>query len=227
MKIENIGHSAFYIQSIKNIIIDPFITGNTQAKKNKDDFEKIDYILITHGHDDHIGDSIYLAKKTNAKIICNFEIALYLQKVGLQNIHPMHIGGSYKFEFGKVKMTSALHGSSIIDGNEIIYAGNPCGYLIEIENKKIYHAGDTGLSMEMHLLKTENIDIALLPIGGNYVMDIDDAIKAVEIINPKFVIPMHFNTWDIIRADKNLFKSKVESLGKKFLNLNPGEILDF
>lgn len=222
MKITFLGHAAFLIETDKNILIDPFITGNP-AYPSGFNLPNIDYILVTHGHSDHLGDTIELSKKYNATVITNFEISNYLQTKGVKNIHPMHIGGTFKFEFGKLKMTPALHGSGIIDGNNIIYGGNPCGFVI-YGKKSIYHAGDTGLTKDMELLT--GIDVALLPIGGNFVMDVEDAIKAVEMIKPKIVVPMHYNTWDIINADDKLFKKEVEKRGMECKILNPGEVLE-
>ncbi|GAB6189384.1 metal-dependent hydrolase [Marinitoga arctica] len=226
MKIHFLGHAVVYIESSKNIIIDPFLNGNPQSTKKVEDFDKLDYILVTHGHGDHLGDTIELAKRTNATVISNFEIINYLSFKGLKNLHPMHIGGRKHFDFGTIKMTPALHGSGIIEGNNIVYGGTPGGFIIEIDNKKIYHSGDTGLTKDMELLKLENIDVAFLPIGGNFVMDIEDAIIAAKIINPKIVIPFHYNTWEIINADANIFKERVENLKIKCDILKPGDFLE-
>ncbi len=221
MIIKYLGHATFYIEG-KDLkaIIDPFITGNPQAPIEEKDIEALDYIFVTHGHGDHLGDTIPLAKRTGATVVANYEIILYLEQKGLKNLHPMHIGGRFKFPFGDVLMTEALHGSSIQEGEKIIYAGNPGGFVIEVERKKIYHAGDTGLTLNMQLLEEENIDIALLPIGGNFVMDVKDAIRAVDLIKPEVVIPMHYNTWDIIKADVEEFKRLVKA---KCIVLKPGE----
>lgn len=221
MLIKYFGHSVFYLEGTNiKALIDPFITGNPQSPISIDDISELDYIFVTHGHGDHLGDTIPLAKNTGATVIANYEIISYLEQKGLKNLHPMHIGGRFKFPFGTVFMTEALHGSSIQEGENIIYAGNPGGFVIEIERKKIYHAGDTGLTINMQLLKDENIDIALLPIGGNFVMDIKDAIKAVDFIKPEIVIPMHYNTWDIIKADVEKFKKLVNTT---CIILKPGE----
>ncbi|SHH46194.1 metal-dependent hydrolase [Thermosipho atlanticus] len=222
MKITFLGHAVFLIESKKSIIIDPFISGNPAFPI---DFQlpQIDYILVTHGHGDHIGNTVELSKKFNSTVISNFEICNYLQKKGVKNVHPMHIGGSKEFDFGKLKMTPAVHGSGIIENDEIIYGGNPGGFLLKME-KSIYHAGDTGLTKDMEFVK--GVDIALLPIGGNFVMDVDDAVKAVEIIQPKIVIPMHYNTWDIIKADAEKFKILVEKLDVQCKILKPGEWLE-
>jgi L-ascorbate metabolism protein UlaG (beta-lactamase superfamily) len=209
MHIQFLGHSCFYIEEGNfQALIDPFLSSNPLASFKPSEFHNISHIFVTHVHNDHLGDTLMLARENNATVITNYEIACYLESKGLST-HPMHIGGRVKLDFGIVKMTSALHGSSIQTANGLIYAGNPCGFILDINGKKIYHAGDTGLTMDMQLLQNENIDIALLPIGGNFTMDIEDAVRAVEFIQPKKVIPMHYNTFPIIEADPMLFREKV------------------
>ena len=195
MKITYYGHSAFVIEDKDfKAIIDPFITGNPLSRCSIDEINELTHIFVTHNHSDHLGDCIELARKDDALVITNFEISNYLSENGVKT-HGMHIGGRHRFDFGTVKLTVALHG------------GNPCGFIIEVGGKKVYHSGDTGLTFDMKLLEDENIDLALLPIGGNYTMDIEDAVKAVEFIKPKLVIPMHYNTFEVIKADPYTFKS--------------------
>ena len=211
MKLTFLGHSALLIEegNFKGLV-DPFITGNSLSKTSVDDLVNITHIFVTHGHGDHIGDTINIAKRNKALIITNHEISAYLSKSKLRT-HAMHIGGRTKFDFGTVKMTNALHGSGISENGNMIYGGNPGGFIIEVNGKKIYHAGDTGLTYDMKLLEDEKIDVAFLPIGGNYTMDIEDALKAVDFIKPKTVVPMHYNTFGIIKADPEIFKSKASS----------------
>jgi L-ascorbate metabolism protein UlaG (beta-lactamase superfamily) len=219
MKLTFLGHSALLIEegNFKGLV-DPFITGNSLSKTSVDDLVNITHIFVTHGHGDHIGDTINIAKRNKALIITNHEISAYLSKSKLRT-HAMHIGGRTKFDFGTVKMTNALHGSGISENGNMIYGGNPGGFIIEIDGKKIYHAGDTGLTYDMKLLEDEKIDVAFLPIGGNYTMDIEDALKAVDFIKPKTVVPMHYNTFGIIKADPEIFKSKASS-NVMILNVN-------
>ncbi len=222
MKLTYLGHSAFIIQTdTHNIIIDPFIKDNPLCKIDLHELPKIHYILITHGHSDHIGDTVEIARRHNSTVICNFEIAQYLDKYNI-TYHAMHIGGRTSTEFGKVKMTPAIHGSSITEGTHIIYAGVACGFLIEIENVKLYHAGDTALTYDMKLLEKEAIDYAILPIGGNFTMDLEDSLQALEMIRPKKAIPMHYNTFELIKEDPNRFKSPLCAV----IVMNPHDSID-
>ncbi len=219
MKLKYLGHAAFYIESGSfKALIDPFLNGNPQATALPEDFKDISHIFVTHGHGDHLGDTIQIAKKNNSIVITNFEISVFL---GTNDIttHPMHIGGRTNFDFGRVKMTPALHGSGIQTPDGMVYGGNPCGFVIEVEGKKIYHAGDTGLTMDMKLLEDENIDVAILPIGGNFTMDIDDAVRALGFIKPKKVIPIHYDTFPIIEASPREFNDKVSDI--EVIVLNP------
>ncbi|AFG34841.1 putative Zn-dependent hydrolase of beta-lactamase fold protein [Fervidobacterium pennivorans DSM 9078] len=225
MKITFLGHAAVLIETGEhNIIIDPFLEGNPQFPKNFV-LPKIDYILVSHGHGDHLGDTEKIAKKDGSTVITNYELSNFLAKKGIK-VHPMHIGGSFVFPFGKLKLFPALHGSSIIEGEQIIYGGNPCGFVLEHKGKRIYHAGDTGLTMEMELLSDKHIDLAFIPIGGNFVMDIENGFEAVRMFKPKKVVPMHYNTWDIIKADAELFRKKIEELGVECLIMKPGESIE-
>ncbi|MFA9423883.1 MAG: metal-dependent hydrolase [Sedimentibacter sp.] len=220
MKLTYLGHSALLVEEGEfKGIIDPFITGNSSCKTSIDELKNITHIFITHGHSDHIGDAIEIAKKNGSLVIANYEICSYLGKFKLRT-HAMHIGGKTNFDFGTVRMTNALHGSGITENGNIIYGGNPGGYVIEINNKKIYHAGDTGLTLDMKLLEEENIDVAFLPIGGNFTMDIDDAVKAAGFINARVVVPIHYNTFSLIKANPEEFKNKVTTSEVVILDMN-------
>jgi L-ascorbate metabolism protein UlaG (beta-lactamase superfamily) len=203
------------------LLIDPFITGNPVAKSTKEQ-KAAEFILITHGHGDHLGDAIALAKKSKAMIISNFEICTYCQSQGVENVHPMHIGGGHEFPFGSVKLTIAHHGSTL--GDKLQYGGNPVGFIIRTGGKTLYHAGDTGLFMDMQLIgELDDIDLAMLPIGDNFTMNIPDAVKAVEFLKPKKAIPMHYNTFDLIACDPQDFAKGVKQLGTEGIILNFGE----
>lgn len=222
MLVKFLGHSAVYFESgdVK-ALIDPFLNGNPQASAKPEDFNDITHIFVTHGHGDHLGDTVEIAKRNNATVISNFEIVNYLAEKGV-NGHPMHIGGRTTFPFGIVKMTPALHGSSISTEEGVTDGGNPCGFVIEIDDKKIYHAGDTGLTMDMKLLEDEKIDLAILPIGGNFTMDIHDAAKAVNFIKPAKVLPIHYNTFEIIEASPEKFVDSIREVSEGVI-LKPGE----
>ncbi|MGB9695943.1 MAG: metal-dependent hydrolase [Ignavibacteria bacterium] len=223
MKIIFHGHSFLQITNNKySILIDPFISGNPLATTKAGNI-KADYIILTHGHGDHIGDAIEIAKKNSSTIIATFEIVQYAGKQGVQG-HPMNIGGAKDFSFGRVKLTIAHHSSSFPDGS---YAGDPTGVLLTIDGITIYHAGDTGLFYDMKLIGEMNkIDYAFLPIGDDFTMGIDDAVKATEFLNAKVTIPMHYNTFDLIKADPAEFKKKVESLGKQCIIIAPGKFIE-
>ncbi|MCP4633174.1 MAG: metal-dependent hydrolase [candidate division Zixibacteria bacterium] len=207
MKVTFLGHSCFSLESDRNrIIIDPFLTGNPHAGAKSEDI-MADFVLLTHGHGDHIGDGIEIALKNNATIIAPFELATYCQNKGAE-AHAMHIGGSCEFPFGKVTLTIAHHGSGLPVDENIIYLGNPCGFVVRMDTKNIYHAGDTSVFYDMKLIgELYPLDLALLPIGDNFTMGIIEALKAVELLAPKAVIPMHYNTFDLIKKDPKDFIS--------------------
>ncbi|MFQ5639944.1 MAG: metal-dependent hydrolase [bacterium] len=212
-KLTYLSHAAFLLETGGHqIVVDPFLTGNPLAAVKSEDVQ-CDYILVTHGHGDHLGDTVDIAKRNNATVIANYEIATWCGEHG-STVHPMHIGGAHEFPFGRVKLTIAHHGSGLQTDDGFVYMGNPAGALLTVEGKTIYHAGDTALFYDMKLIgEMNNLDVALLPIGDNFTMGIDDAVKAVEFLNPKLAVPMHYKTFDIIDVDPDEFVKKVQANG--------------
>ena len=209
MKYTYYGQSSFLLETAdKKFLFDPFISQNPLAKDI--DITKIeaDYILVSHGHGDHVGDLVALAKQTNAVIIAMPEVCDWLAKQDVTNLHPMNYG-KYTFDFGVVRMVWATHSAGLPDGS---YGGNPAGFVLELEGKQIYFAGDTGLTVEMKLLsELYNLDYAILPIGGNYTMDVDDAVIAANYIDCNKIIGVHYDTFPVIAIDS---KTAVESFNR-------------
>jgi L-ascorbate metabolism protein UlaG (beta-lactamase superfamily) len=207
------------------IIIDPFFSGNPVASTSADKVSP-DFILISHGHGDHVGDAVALAKRTGALVISNFEISEWFGKQGVKNVHGQHLGGGFRHPFGYLKLTLALHGSQLPDGSD---GGNPAGFLLTTnDDKKIYMAQDTGLFGDMKLIGEEGLELAVIPIGDNYTMGPDDALRAVKMLQPKTVIPIHYNTFDLLNQDAPAWAKRVEAeTSTKVVVLKPGESFVF
>lgn len=216
-----LGHATLQVDvGEHSVLIDPFLTDNPSATVAADAVNPT-AIIVTHGHGDHVGDTVAIAKRTGCLVIANFEITEWLKGQGVENVHPQHIGGAFQHPFGNVKLTIAHHGSMLPDGSD---GGNPCGVLLSVEDGKIYHAADTGLFYDMHLIGEEGIDLAILPIGDNFTMGPDDAIRAVKLIEPRFVFPVHYNTWPLIEQDAEHWANRVQQeTTATGIVLEPGE----
>lgn len=218
-----LGHACVLLsEGPHRLIIDPFLEGNPQAAAAPEAID-VQHILVSHGHHDHLGDALPIALRTGATIIATAELAGYCEGHGART-HAMHIGGAHDFDFGRVKLTIAHHGGG--GPHPGSYTGPPVGFLITLGGKIVYHAGDTGLFSDMKLIGEMNpIELAFLPIGGNYTMGIDDAVRAVEFLQPRRVVPMHHGTWPVIGADPQAFAARVRDA--QVIVMRPGEALDF
>jgi L-ascorbate metabolism protein UlaG (beta-lactamase superfamily) len=223
LKLTYLSHSSFILDDGKHkLIIDPFLTGNPTAPISVDDID-VQFIVLTHAHGDHLGDGLVLAQKHGALVIAVNELANYVASQGAQ-AHNMHIGGAYNFDFGRLKFTIAHHGSSSPDGQ---YMGEPAGVVITMGGKTVYHTGDTGLFLDMQLIgERDHINCMIAPIGDNFTMGVDDAVKAVEFVKPDLAIPMHYNTFPVIAADPHAFSNGVSALGMHARVMEFGETIE-
>jgi L-ascorbate metabolism protein UlaG (beta-lactamase superfamily) len=219
------GHACFSAEiKGKKLLFDPFITGNELAKHIDINHIKADYILLSHAHGDHLADAEAIAKRTGATIIAAYEVAMWYAGKGITNYHPMNIGGKWKFDFGTVKCVNAVHSSVLPDGT---YGGNPMGFLVTSDEVNFYYSGDTALTLDMQLIPTfAEIDFAVLPIGDNLTMGIDDAIQAAKMVQTDTVIGVHFDTFAGIKIDhqKAIDNFKSHDITLKLLTI--GETID-
>ena len=201
------GHSCFTLVTDEGtrILLDPFLDHNPKADVKADQIDKVDFILCSHGHGDHFSDCVPIARRTGATVISTYELANFVKEQGAQAGHGLNIGGAYEFPFGRVKLTTALHSGTLLGTT----ATDCCGFLINLRGgQRVYFAGDTALTMDMQLLKGQ-VDVALLPIGDNFTMGPEDAARAVEFIQPRVVIPMHYDTFEMIAQDPEAFRTRV------------------
>jgi len=221
VKLRYLGHSAFTIyDGRRTIIIDPFLTGNNDAPFRARDIET-DLILVTHAHNDHLGDAIEMSKRSNSPILTSFELGMYCESQGAKIINA-HIGGKFKFDFGSVKLFPALHSSSLDDVHTL---GTAISFMITMGGKNLYHAGDTALFGDMALISDQyNIDVAMLPIGGLYTMDGEDAVRAEKLLKAKKVVPMHYGRWS--EADPYEFRDRIaeQAIGTAVV-MRPGDAI--
>ena len=225
MKITYYGHSCFLVDfSGTKLLFDPFITPNELAKDVDISTIEADYILLSHGHSDHVADAIQLAKQTGAKVISNYEIIMWLGREGIKNSHPMNHGGAFNFDFGKVRYVNAVHSSALDDGT---YLGNPGGFIISNDQLNFYYAGDTALTMDMQLIpRYGKLDFAILPIGDNFTMGIDDAITASDFIQCDKVFGVHYDTFGYIKIDHEGAIEKFSKAGKKLILAEIGATIE-
>lgn len=224
MKFTYYGHSCFAIETAgKKLLFDPFITGNELAKNVDVDSIEADFILVSHGHGDHVGDLISIAKRTGAKVIGAYEVVGWAQKHGVENVHPMNFG-TFHFDFGKLHFVPAWHSSTLPDGST---GGNPGGFIVHADEKKFYYSGDTCVMMDMQLIpRYAKLDFAILPIGGNFTMDADDALIAAEFIQCKNIIGVHFDTFGYIKIDHSKVKEKYAAAGNTLTLPEIGQTID-
>ncbi|PRY87150.1 metal-dependent hydrolase [Mongoliibacter ruber] len=222
IEITYYGHSAFLVKvGDKSIIFDPFISPNEKASQIDVSSIKADYVLISHGHEDHVADAEAITKASDAMLVSNYEVAVWFAEKGVEKYHPMNHGGSKKFDFGKVKYVNAIHSSTLPDGTP---GGNPGGFVIQHEEGCFYYAGDTALTYDMKLIAEEfKVDFAFMPIGDNFTMGIEDAIKAADFVGTKKIIGMHYDTFPYIEINFEEAKKAASKAGKELILLNIGE----
>lgn len=225
MKLTYFGHSCFSVEfGGKTLLFDPFITPNELAKSVSLESITADYLLITHGHFDHIADAVTLANQTGATVVANFEVAQWLEKQGLKKLHPMNPGGGWNFDFGRVQMVTAIHSSSLPDGSN---GGCPGGFVVSGKDGAFYYAGDTALTLDLKLIsETHALQFAVLPIGDNFTMGYADAIRAAGFLKCDRVVGVHYDTFPYIRIDKHAAYGSFIAAGKSLLLPGIGETID-
>jgi L-ascorbate metabolism protein UlaG (beta-lactamase superfamily) len=226
MKITFYGHACFSVEvNRRTLLFDPFITPNSLARAVNASKVPADFILISHGHEDHLADAVSIARRTGATVVSNYEVATWCVKQGAPKIHSMNHGGSVQFDFGRVKFVNAIHSSSLPDGS---YGGNPGGFVIESTEGNFYYSGDTALTMDMKLIgESTRLKFAVLPIGDNFTMGVDDAISAADFVHCTEILGVHYNTFPPIRIDEKEAIAKFMAHRKHLHLLSPGESYDF
>ena len=227
MRLSYLGHSCFLLEeNSTRLLFDPNLSENPALPAGVSIASlHCDYILVSHGHEDHCCDALALAQEHGATIIANFELAEYWAAKGART-HGLNPGGGFAFPFGRVQLTPARHSSSFSAGLSPVYMGEACGILVELGGKRIYHAGDTGLFLDMGLIARRGLDLALLPIGDNFTMGPEDALDALDLLKPKLCVPMHYNTWPLIKQDGEAFAKQAEKRAHLVRALRPGDCLE-
>ena len=225
MRLTFYGHATFSIEiNGKTLLFDPLFTGNPSIKNADPGKVKADYIFLTHGHGDHTADAVSIAKRTGATCVAPAELAGWLGAQGVEKVHAVNHGGPVSFDFGKARTVSAVHSSSTHDGS---YAGNPVGFVFTTSSGNFYVAGDTGLTMDMQLIPLwAKLDFSVMPIGGNFTMDVADAIHAADFVKCDTVVGIHYNTWPVIAVDTGKAKADFKAAGKKLLLPASGETIE-
>lgn len=227
MKLTWLGHSAFLLENgDAQVLIDPFLSGNPVASAKPEQFSP-QTILLTHAHNDHVGDTVAIAKRAGSKVIATFELGTWIGTQGVENAVGANHGGTVAFAGGTVKFVPAWHTSSYEHNGQVVAPGVPAGLVVKMGDKTLYFSGDTAVFLDMQLIGEEGLDVAVLPIGGHFTMGPDDALKAVKFLHPKTVIPCHYGTFPPIEQDEDAFKRQVESqTDAKCVVLKPGESLE-
>jgi L-ascorbate metabolism protein UlaG (beta-lactamase superfamily) len=228
MRLTYFGHSCFLLETASaRLVFDPNLTANPNCPAGVTPASlRCDYVLLSHGHEDHCCDALALAQAHGATIIGNYEISEYFRAQGAKT-HGLNPGGAWRFPFGRVKLTLARHSSSLGDPLAPIYLGEACGVLVEADGKRVYHAGDTALFSDLHLVGRLGLDVALVPIGDNFTMGPEDALEALDLLKPKLAVPMHYNTWPLIAQNPSAFARAASDRDHDVRALAPGETLDF
>ena len=225
MKFTYYGHACFAVEvGGKNLLFDPFITGNPLAKEINPQEIAADFILVTHGHGDHVADLLEIAKRTSAPVLAPYEVGSWFENKGVQNVQALNHGGAADLDFGRVKLTAAVHSSSMPDGS---YGGNPCGFTIQSKEGNFYYSGDTALTYDMKLIAEEiKLSFAVLPIGDHFTMGITDALRAAEFVGADRIVGVHYDTFPPIELDHDKAQATAEKAGKKLFLPKIGETID-
>jgi L-ascorbate metabolism protein UlaG (beta-lactamase superfamily) len=221
------GHACFSMAAEgKRVIMDPFFTDNPMAVEKAEDIE-CDAVLVSHAHSDHLGDAVEIARNNNAVLVATYELAVYCQREGVENVYPMHIGGGHEFDFGHVKLTVAHHSSAIGTADSILGISNSCGVLVTMGERLFYYAGDTALCADIEFMgRLHDLDAVALPIGDTFTMGLEDAVIAATMLHAGLTVPMHYNTFEVIQADPHEFVRRVEAEGLRARVMEPGEEIE-